>query len=72
MLFAKLFRHGKAARPILDDLEAPISALAPEEGTTQRRGADGVLRIRTHLRAGGNAGEGTGGTDRGSIEIIGG
>lgn len=65
MLFAKILRHGKAARPLLDDLEAPISALGPEEGTTQRRGADGVLRVRTHLKAGGNAGEGTGGIDRG-------
>lgn len=65
MLFAKIFRHGNAARPLLDDLEAPISALGPEEGTTQRRGADGVLRVRTHLKAGGNAGEGTGGIDRG-------
>ena len=64
MLFAKIFRHGKAARPMLDDLEAPISALGPEEGTTQRRGADGVLRVRTHLRAGGNAGEGKDQTDR--------
>ena len=65
MLFAKIFRHGKAARPLLDDLEAPISALGPEEGTTRRRGADGVLRVRTHLKAGGDAGEGTGGIDRG-------
>jgi hypothetical protein len=58
MLFAKIFRHGKAARPLLDDLEAPISALGPDEGTTQRRGSDGVLRVRTHLKAGGDAGEG--------------
>jgi hypothetical protein len=64
MLFAKIFRHGRASRPILDDLEAPIAALGPDEGTTQRRGSDGVLRVRTHLRAGGNAGEGTDGTDR--------
>lgn len=67
MLFAKLFRHGRAARPLLDDLEAPISALAPEEGTTQRRGSDGVLRVRTHLKAGGNAGEGTNQTDRTTV-----
>jgi hypothetical protein len=64
MLFSKIFRHGRADQPMLDDLEAPISPLGPEEGTTQRRGADGVLRVRTHLKAGANDGEGTEGTDR--------
>ena len=67
MLFSKIFRHGSADRPLLDDLEAPISALGPDEGTSQRRGADGVLRVRTHLKAGGNAGEGTDQTDRHNI-----
>lgn len=67
MLFSKIFRHGKSNRPLLDDLETPISALGPEEGTTQHRGADGVLRVRTHLKAGGNAGEGTDQTDRSNI-----
>jgi hypothetical protein len=69
MLFSKIFRQARAHEPILDDLEAPIAALAPEEGTTLRRGADGVLRVRTHLKAGGNAGEGTDQTDRSNICI---
>jgi hypothetical protein len=66
MLFSKIFRNGRAVDPILPDLDMPVLPLGPDEGTVQVRGPGG-LRVRTHLKAGGNAGEGTDNTDRSNV-----
>ncbi|WAS95127.1 hypothetical protein [Nannocystis punicea] len=54
---------GRPAAPRLPDLEQSVAPLAADEGPLQVR-KDGVLHVRTSLRAGDLGGEGTGGTDR--------
>lgn len=66
MFFSKLQRNGRAGAALLPDLEESVSPLAADEGPLQVR-KDGVLRVRTNLRAGGNAGEGTDQTDRSNM-----
>jgi hypothetical protein len=51
---------------LLPDLEESVLPLAADEGPLQVR-KHGVLHVRTNLRAGDNAGEGTDGTDRSNI-----
>jgi hypothetical protein len=63
MFFSKYSRGGADVAPLLPDLEETVAPLAADEGPLQIR-KHGVLHVRTNLRAGGTAGEGTSGTDR--------
>jgi hypothetical protein len=63
MFFTRIRRGGRIEAPILSDLEESVSPLASDEGPVQVR-KGGLLRVRSSVRAGGNAGEGTDQTDR--------
>jgi hypothetical protein len=63
MFFTKVPRGGRSVAPLLPDLEQSVAPIAADEGPQQVR-KDGVLHVRSHVRAGELGGEGTGGTDR--------
>lgn len=63
MFFTKVSRGGRSAAPLLPDLEESVAPIAADEGPLQVR-KEGVLHVRSNLRAGELGGEGSGGTDR--------
>lgn len=63
MFFMKNPRGNGSTAALLPDLEESVAPLAADEGVLKIR-KDGVLHVRTRIRAGLVGGEGTSRTDR--------